>query len=163
MKNQFEYRVYRNLHKENFSVTQKGLVIQRGEDFVLTKVQFQVRPKGREKVIATGHKNVHAFMCTNEPIHDHRHSDFYRLIEHLKTSKDYLQISYDPRKSPNFVLKVSSNPIDNIDINPEWVFDEVFAIKNKVYVNTVRAYKTLKNMVSLWMQVVSFLKTMINY
>ena len=57
--------VYKNLHKDCFSVRQKGKVINDiiwPEDFYLTKATFVVQPGGRKRVCIENVKNVHAFV-----------------------------------------------------------------------------------------------------
>jgi hypothetical protein len=57
--------VYRNLHKKCFSVvdTKTGKVISHTQSIDLDNVTFKVRECGRQKVISTKQKNVHAFVC----------------------------------------------------------------------------------------------------
>jgi hypothetical protein len=57
-------RVYRNLHTRTWSCqdAQTGLVTDRPEQVALTDAQLVVRPGGRARVLATGRKNVHAFV-----------------------------------------------------------------------------------------------------
>lgn len=59
--------VYWNLHKKVYSVRarsgeQRGRVIAHVRDFTLTNVTFSVSQAGRERVLAEGRKNVHAFV-----------------------------------------------------------------------------------------------------
>jgi hypothetical protein len=57
-------RVYRNLHTGTWSAqdTRTGRVTAHPPSVVLTDASFVVRPAGRAKVLATGRKNVHAFV-----------------------------------------------------------------------------------------------------
>lgn len=54
--------VYRNLHKNCYSVMHRGRVVMHADNLVLTDVEFRVREAGRQKVIAKKRKNVHAFV-----------------------------------------------------------------------------------------------------
>jgi hypothetical protein len=59
--------VYRNLKygrnaKRLYSVRQGGRVVQRRNRVLLTDCRFVVHEKGRQRVLLTGHKNVHAFV-----------------------------------------------------------------------------------------------------
>jgi hypothetical protein len=63
--------VYRNLHKDCFSVRKKGMVVgyiyddgthYRSTEIYLTDVTFVVQPAGRKKVLKEQRKNVHAFV-----------------------------------------------------------------------------------------------------
>lgn len=57
--------VYRNLHKDCFSVKKNGRVVLHvfnNEDFNMREVKFAVQPAGRAKVVREKRKNVHAFI-----------------------------------------------------------------------------------------------------
>ncbi len=56
--------VYRNLHRKCWSVrnTKTGRVIQHLDELVLTNTTFHVHEAGRQKVLRTKQKNVHAFI-----------------------------------------------------------------------------------------------------
>lgn len=58
--------VYRNLRhgkkaRPLYSIVSNGRVVDRRHRVLLTGVKFVVRPAGREAVLKTGRKNVHAF------------------------------------------------------------------------------------------------------
>jgi len=60
-------RVYKNLHKDCYSVraiegSMKGIVIAHARNIVLKNVKYIVGEKGRERVIREKQKNVHAFV-----------------------------------------------------------------------------------------------------
>lgn len=55
--------VYRNLQKDCWSIKQNGLVVAYSDELTLKEVTFKVSETGRQKVIKTKHKNVHAFVC----------------------------------------------------------------------------------------------------
>ena len=54
--------VYRNLHKDCWSVRQDGKVLFHTEYICLRDAEFVVQPAGREKVLREQKKNVHAFV-----------------------------------------------------------------------------------------------------
>ena len=57
--------VYRNLHKDCFSIRKNGRVVRyiyNDEQLHLHNVKFAVQPAGRAKVLREGRKNVHAFV-----------------------------------------------------------------------------------------------------
>ena len=58
--------VYRNLHKDCFSVRKNGRVVKyiydEGEYLHMRDVKFVVQPAGRAKVLRERRKNVHAFV-----------------------------------------------------------------------------------------------------
>jgi hypothetical protein len=57
-------RVYRNLHQpgRTYSIWQNGYVVGHAETLMLTNAAFIVSEAGRQRVLATGRKNVHAFI-----------------------------------------------------------------------------------------------------
>lgn len=54
-------KVYRNLHKECYSIQARGLVVAHADNVTLMSVNFVVQPAGRQRVLDTKKKNVHAF------------------------------------------------------------------------------------------------------
>ena len=52
--------VYKNLHRNCYSVRQDGLVKMHTDSICLYDAQFRVGKKGRERVLETRVKNVHA-------------------------------------------------------------------------------------------------------
>ena len=52
--------VYKNLHKDCWSVRQDGLVKAHADKLEMWDCSFQVNQKGREKVLKEKRKNVHA-------------------------------------------------------------------------------------------------------
>lgn len=57
--------VYRNLHKDCFSVRKNGRVVLHvfnDEELDMREVKFAVQPAGRAKVVKEKRKNVHAFI-----------------------------------------------------------------------------------------------------
>lgn len=55
-------QIYRNLHKNCYSIRQFGLVVAHAKRVCLKYCRFLVNEKGREKVRQTKHKTVHAFI-----------------------------------------------------------------------------------------------------
>ncbi len=54
--------VYRNLHKNCFSIRQRGIIVGHVDSLSLRNCSFIVNERGRQKVIKTHQKNVHAFV-----------------------------------------------------------------------------------------------------
>jgi hypothetical protein len=76
-----EFRIYRNLHKNCFSI-QKWIPEKRGyrlhsheQNIIAYDIEFKVSQAGRKRVLQQKQKNVHAFVyCKNyitfvEPVH----------------------------------------------------------------------------------------------
>ena len=55
-------RVYKNLHKDCYSIKQDGLVKAHATELYLFDCAFQVNKKGRERVLVEKRKNVHAYI-----------------------------------------------------------------------------------------------------
>lgn len=54
--------VYRNLNKDVFSLKQGGRVVAHSDRLCLENVVMRVSQKGRQRVICTRRKNVHAYL-----------------------------------------------------------------------------------------------------
>lgn len=88
--------VYRNLHKNCFSVRRNGRVVKHlhdDENLVLKNVRFVVQPAGRKKVLDQKRKNVHAFVRGTVAFEQ-------RPIDRLYVPN--MQITYNPYKYDKF-------------------------------------------------------------
>ena len=113
--------VYRNLHKNCFSVRHKGKVVDYlydDEQLALTNVKFVVQPAGRAKVLRENKKNVHAFVrgvyvgfigFRSGPYDRERDEMYFGKFEDL----DFYAVSYNPYKSDKFVVKETGKPIES--------------------------------------------------
>lgn len=96
-------RVYRNLHKHGvvYSVAdaRTGLVLGYAENVLLSAPAFKVSEAGRKRVLATGKKNVHAFV--------------YGWFEGTAAARVAMvePVTYNPRKYTTFVRKFDESPI----------------------------------------------------
>lgn len=59
---QARYYIYRNLHKDCFSVRYKGKVIAHSKNLLASGVTFSVSQTGRERVLREKKKYVHAYV-----------------------------------------------------------------------------------------------------
>lgn len=98
-------RIYKNLHNGLFSVMQNGKVVAHVESFLLSEVSFFVSLQGRERVIKTKQKNVHAFVSG---IIDQVNNNFEDII----LSNPDKTVYYNPYLYNSFVIG-----INNININ----------------------------------------------
>lgn len=100
--------VYKNLNKNCYSIKQNGLVVAHAERFCLRRFVPIIYEKGRQKVLQTKTKTVHAYL-----------KGFYETSGMGCTAargKLLTQIKYDPYKYPFFytdnttsnILKVKS-------------------------------------------------------
>lgn len=55
-------KVYKNLHKNCWSIKQKNLVVAYADVLYLKDCIFKVNEKGRQRVISEKRKNVHAYV-----------------------------------------------------------------------------------------------------
>ena len=102
-------QVYYNIRRGDYSVRQSGRVIDHVERIVLRDVRFNVAPAGRDKVRATGVKNVHATV-TGYVVGPFAHSSALHAIP-----EDF--VSYNPFKYDQFV-KITSNGYDGFYADP---------------------------------------------
>jgi hypothetical protein len=106
--------VYRNLHKNCFSVRHKGKVVgylYDNEQLALTNVTFAVQPAGRAKVLRENKKNVHAFVRGEYVGFENNLTNnlYFGKFEDL----DFYAVSYNPYKSDKFVVKETGKPIES--------------------------------------------------
>ena len=113
--------VYKNLHKDCFSVRQKGKVIDHviwPEDLHLTKATFVVQPGGRERVRREKVKNVHAFVKgIDTPIGG--------LLKKVIYNRCRTRVTYDPYTMETF---------QTMEGEPVTYAEEVLFRNNEVYV-----------------------------
>ena len=99
--NMNKVRCYYNLHKKCLSVqhmTPKGWRVgEHRKEIYLKNVEFKVYEKGRQRVLKSGRKNVHAYVI-GTPIH--------RIPRKLDT-----QVKYNPYYNNTFVKVFGSNCI----------------------------------------------------
>ena len=92
-------KVYFNLHKKCLSVQYKGLVVAHLDEIALSEVEFKVSEAGRQRVLKTKRKNVHAFLIGFV-------SDF-RLFRGLEG----FPVSYNPYRYSSFVHRENETPV----------------------------------------------------
>lgn len=88
--------VYRNLTKQDgpwYSVRQDGIVVGHSRGIDLHKCIFHVNEAGRQRVLRTGHKNVHAYVSG--------------MLTRTKRERKAWRL-YDPLKG-RYCLKESAN------------------------------------------------------
>ena len=106
--------VYRNLHKNCWSIKQGGLVKAHATEFNLHTCSFEVNRKGRERVLREQRKNVHAGIkgYLGESTWDDFPEDMM------------MEATYNPYKHESFVLKSNDEPrwfADFIKMKPKKV------------------------------------------
>lgn len=96
-------KVYRNLHKDCYSIKQGSLVVAHAERLCLSNVTFKVNEKNRQKVIETKRKNVHAFI-----------EGFYTTCGIGTTAERNdlpVEVYYNPYKTSSFLNKQYNKPL----------------------------------------------------
>ena len=117
--------VYRNLHKDCMSVKSRekfsyGRVVKRTRCLTMSNVDFIVRQKGRQKVIATKRKNVHAFL---------RGVLRWTYVKPDCSLVGMVEVTYNPYIINEFYEVSTGRPVHHAD--------EVIVKENKVYANNL--------------------------
>ncbi len=90
--------VYKNLHKDCWSVKQDGLVKAHAAHVDLWDCAFRVNKKGRERVLAEKRKNVHAGVIGYIDVDT---GDRFAGTE----------VTYNPYKNESFIERCSGDPV----------------------------------------------------
>lgn len=99
-------QVYYNTHKRTLSVRQHGKIVDYASHLYLTDARFHVSERGRQRVLTTGHKNVHAFIRgTRQP---------WSPLPSLPACR-LLRVRYDPWTLAHFTLERTGEPITHAD------------------------------------------------
>lgn len=101
-------QVYRNLHKDCWSVRQSGKIVAHVDYLWLINARMNVGKIGRERVLQKRQKNVHAYISGYiDVLHSANHfEDRYEQQGYC-----WEEISYNPYKSGNFYCKQTEEPI----------------------------------------------------
>ena len=102
-------QVYWNLHKNIWSVRNKGRVIAHMGTVGLSDVTFRVQPAGRARVLREGKKNVHAFACGTYDTRNLPNSVIIRGGEGMR------KIIYNPYEFDSFVYADDLTPVYKTD------------------------------------------------
>lgn len=100
--------VYRNLRTGNFSLMQRGKVVDHRDSLLLEDCRFVVRPAGYARYLRERRKNVHAFVVGT--LLDSGVPQFY--AERLHTEQ---RLSYNPAKAGHFCDE-NGNAITNAQL-----------------------------------------------
>lgn len=116
-----QWFVYRNLHKKTYSLRSQGIVRAHADWVMLTDVTFKVSEVGRQKVIATRRKNVHAG-CLGVQVS----TDVNEIAANLLLQeKNLVQVWYNPYQTVTFVRKDTGEKCigaDRVFVTPVGVF-----------------------------------------
>ena len=112
-------QVYWNIRLGRYSVRQSGRVIDHVDTIVLRDVRFNVAPAGRDKVRATGVKNVHATV-----------TGYLHTGQHRCQIGDHDYVAYNPFKYDQFV-KITARAYDGFDATPVHSANYVALLPNR--------------------------------
>jgi len=133
--NRMKVEVYRNLHKNCWSVrdNKTGRVLRHVDEIHLLDADLVVRPAGREKVLREKRKNVHAFakgevMAYIPRLPEGWHLNIVVRLKDEYEAYDTTQIIYNPYLYDSFVYVDSEKPI----FHAERIY---LTKKGEIYVN----------------------------
>lgn len=116
------YYTYWNLHKKCWSVKYKGRVIAHLSWAFIVGPWFQVSEAGRQRVLAEGRKNVHAYVVSHHmPMNDGPWSApaDVGLVSLLNRTKGQgARVTYNPYRGPQFTRRDAwgdHRPVDYAD------------------------------------------------
>ena len=108
-------RVYRNLHKDCFSVKQDGLVRCHANHVTLRDCKFIVSKAGQKRVRDEGRKNVHAFV--EGFLADTREAD--AIVDGTKSdteiwegASNWQKAYYNPYTCDTFINQYDGSPLE---------------------------------------------------
>lgn len=111
--------VYRNLHKDCFSIRKNGRVVKYiydDEQLHMRDVKFAVQPAGHAKVIREQKKNVHAFVrgtYEGQPPYAHQAVVHYNPYRH-----DYFFTIFGGNISPIYKARRATLTDGKVYVNP---------------------------------------------
>ena len=85
--------VYKNLHRNCYSIKQDGLVKMHTDSVCLWNASFQVGKKGRERVVKEKRKNVHAGVSGY-------------VVDMIPACRTHSDLSYNPKWHKGFVHRL---------------------------------------------------------
>lgn len=97
-KNRAKYYIYRNLHKDCFSVKYRGLVIGHYKNLIAEHVEFKVSQVGRENVLREKKKQVHAYVVCKS------FKAAGSMLEDMTEHFIYKEVYYNPYKCSQFMV-----------------------------------------------------------
>lgn len=125
--------VYRNLHKPNHTYSikalegeHKGRVIGYASSITIEEAPFVVREAGRQRVLETGHKNVHAGIIgtfTSARDYEERLTTpphFNEKDYDISSSRPNVIVTYNPYVAPTFFNVKTKEPVHGAGLVCLW-------------------------------------------
>jgi len=126
-----KYYLYRNLHKNMFSIKYKGIVIDRNNFQIMKNVSFNVNKKGQELVRKEKRKNVHAtisgFLVSLNELGFNKATTLNDIKE--KFGYKIIELYYNPYTTDTFQIKDIKKEIKKFDEKDGFIL----AKDNKIY------------------------------
>jgi hypothetical protein len=137
------YRIYRNLHKGCYSIQRKvpgkGWRVWRHAYTLLAYgVTFQVSEAGRQRVLATGRKNVHAYIVAENIQSDIETLARQAVEDREKALVEGQRISYNPYVDGHFTVdgdRVESGDFVYLSSSSGWVSSSGGWVVNPTFVD----------------------------
>ena len=96
--------VYKNLHKDCWSVRQNGLVKLHAKNLAMHSCTFKVSQAGRKRVLKEKRKNVHAGV--------HGYLENWQMGSWIDSHPTARPVTYNPYKHTNFVDTDTQQMVD---------------------------------------------------
>ena len=126
-----KYYLYKNLHKNMFSIKYKGIVIDRNNFQIMKNVSFNVNKKGQELVRKEKRKNVHAtisgFLVSLNELGFNKATTLNDIKE--KFGYKIIELYYNPYTTDTFQIKDIKKEIKKFDEKDGFIL----AKDNKIY------------------------------
>jgi len=128
--------VYLHFTKNVFSVKQGNHVVAHADRLHLRDVRYHVRPGGRDKVRATGQKNVHAFVIGYLIESADLRAEEDKYLSDPNDVLPYVGVSYNPKHNKRFVRSGTSTPIlysdwADLDVESDMKVMAIFTPENQ--------------------------------
>lgn len=108
--------IYKNLHKDTWSLMERGIVRAHSDNVVVENAEFRVRPAGRDKVIREQRKTVHAFVV-GYPVAVEDSQVAREAVEGIKLALgEPVQVSYNPYRGDTFYRKDTEESVVSAEL-----------------------------------------------
>jgi hypothetical protein len=106
--------IYKNLHKDTWSLMERGIVRAHSDNVIVESGEFRVRPAGREKVLREQRKTVHAFVVGYPVAED---ATTLAAVEGIKLALgEPVQVSYNPYRGDTFYRKDTDESVESAEL-----------------------------------------------
>ena len=120
-----KFQIYKNLHKNCYSIREpNGRVIGHATIIEGVQAKFTVQPKGRENVLKTQRKNVHAFITahiraflnfTFTNYGKKHYPELQNITDQFDLPESLTLATYNPYNHNTFIDKLNNQPLKKCD------------------------------------------------